>query len=87
MARIDFNTEPPTLKQIRCAEKIHKELGISLPDTKSKSAYGEYINKYVNRIKKEVGYCDDNPLGVPGVSGIDCYDLGISPWGSGFFDD
>lgn len=103
MTNIDFTkliesvnaelNEPPTVKQIKFAKDISKRLDIPLPDTKTKVAYKLFIGCNLDIYKKKlksnkIGYCDDNPLGVPGViSNIDIYDLGISPWGSGFFED
>lgn len=83
------SSEKPTAKQINFAKDISRKLDIPLPIIKTKAAYTEYISKHAKKLKSDrsVGYCDDNPLGVSELHGIDCYDLGISPYGSGFFED
>lgn len=43
-----------TPKQIEYAGQIHDLIGVELPDSKTKQAYSDYINRYLNKYKKAV---------------------------------
>jgi len=73
----------PTQKQINAVTFIKSRLDVPDEEGITKESYRKFISKYFDKAKHTEPPMDgealDDPTYVDGI--VDCYDLGISPWG------